>query len=203
MVFNTGKSDTNKSRIRYWKNDVKVYFDESVPSSHAKKLMQFASEISAYIDSLNISRNFVKEKANYFVYYLNQEYKTDYDPRISNSRSGYYISWNGKQQIYDGKLKINTELIPTEKYQLEHLKFHFFKSLGYFNSSRQLDCDSYLSACNTNRIVTPIDMEILKYHYSYGVCKGTDLKSFTELTSSMNDKLKKEPNAKLYVLHAQ
>jgi len=201
VVYNTGRSRSDEERMRYWKDDIKIYFDKSVPVSHTKELMQFADRISSDVDSLNISRNFIPEKANFLVYYLDQEHTTDYEPRIGNTKGGYYISWNGKQQIYDGKLKINTELLRSENIQLEHLKYHFFKSLGHFKSSRQLNCESYLSACNTNRVITPIDIEILKYHYSYGVCKGTDLKSFTDLTDSMNEKLKEDPNAKLYVLH--
>lgn len=200
-VYNTDKSDGSKERMRYWKDHIRIYFDKSVPVSHTKELMDFAQKISEGIDSLNISRNFVREKSNYLVYYLNKDHLTDYDPRIANSKGGYYISWNKKQQIYDGKLKINTELVNSEKYQLSLLKFHFFKSLGHFKSSSQLDCSSYLSACNTQRKISPEDLEILKYHYSYGVCKGTDLESFTELTSSMNERLKKDPNAKLYVVH--
>jgi len=201
VVYNTGKSSGAKERMRYWKEDVKIYFDKSVPASHAKELMQFAKELSADVDSLTISQNFIPEKANYLVYFLNRDHKTDYEPRIGNSKGGYYISWNGKQQIYDGKLKINTELVKSDKYQLSLLKFHFFKSLGYFKSSSQLDCSSYFSACNTQRELSAKDLEILKYHYSYGVCKGTDLESFTELTNSMNKKLEEEPNAKLYVVH--
>jgi len=201
VVFNTGKLDSDKQRMRYWKNDIKIYFDESVPSTHAKKLMKFAHKVSKDVDSLNISRNFVREKSNYLVYYLNRENTTDFEPRIGNTKGGYYISWNGKQQIYDGKLKVNTEMIKSAEYQFLFLKYYFFKSLGHFKSSKQLNDTSFLAAGKKQRKLSSKDIEILKYHYSYGVCKGTDLKSFTELTSSMNAKLKKEPNAKLYLLH--
>jgi len=201
VVYNTHKGNGAKECMRYWKNEIKIYFDESVPTSHAKELMQFTRELSGDIDSLTISQNFIPEKANYLVYFLNSEHQTDYEPRIENSKGGYYISWNGKQQIYDGKLKINTELVKSDKYQLQLLKFHFLKSLGYFKSSNQLDCSSYFSACNTQRKLSSKDLEILKYHYSYGVCKGTDLKNFIELTTSMNKKLEEDPKAKLYVLH--
>lgn len=201
VVFNLGKGSSDAERMRYWKDDVKIFFDESVPAQHANELMQFAKKASSGIDSLNISRNFLRDKANYIVYYLNRENQTDYEPRIANAKGGYYISWNGQQQIYDGKLKINTSLVKTEKYQLEFLKYHFLKSLGHFKSSKKLDCKSYFSSCNSTRELTDIDLELLKYHYSYGVCKGTDLKSFTELTNSMNKKLEADPNARLYVVH--
>ncbi|SDR66182.1 hypothetical protein [Gramella sp. MAR_2010_147] len=203
IVYNTGKSGTSKERMRYWKDEIKIYFDESVPALHSKELMDFAENISKGIDSLNISRNFIPEKANYHVYYLNREHTTDYEPRIGNSKGGYYISWNGKQQIYDAKLKINTELNKGDKYQIQHLKFHFFKSLGHFKSSEQLKCESYLSACNTSREITPIDLELLSYHYSYDICKGVDLNTFTEQTERFNKQLKEEPNSKIYVIHVE
>ena len=201
VVYNTDKTDGSGERMRYWKKDINIYFDESVPAEHSKKLMEFANRISRDIDSLNISRNFIKEKSNYLVYYLNRENLTDYEPRIRNSKGGYYISWNGKQQIYDGKLKINTELVENEDYQVDLLKYHFFKSLGHFKSSKNLRCRSYLSDCKTARKLTEDDLELLKYHYSYGVCKGTDLENFTQLTSRMNKRLEENPEAKLYVVH--
>lgn len=125
VVFNAGKRGSQNERMRYWKDDIRIFFDESVPQEHAEKLMDFAKMISADIDSLNISRNFDREKSNYLVYYLNREHPTDYDPRMGSSKGGYYINWNRKNQIYDGKLKVNTELAPSEDYQLRLLKYYF------------------------------------------------------------------------------
>lgn len=203
VVFNTGKRGSENERMRYWKDDIRIFFDESVPQEHAEKLMDFAKMISADIDSLNISRNFDREKSNYLVYYLNREHPTDYDPRMASSKGGYYINWNRKNQIYDGKLKVNTELAPSEDYQLRLLKYYFFMSLGHFKQSNKMGCQGYLASCNHASSVSKIDLALLKYHYSYGVCKGTDLESFTELTTKMNQKLKKDPNAKLYIVHRE
>ncbi|MAM19912.1 MAG: hypothetical protein ABGW91_11910 [Christiangramia sp.] len=203
VVFNAGKRGSENERMRYWKDDIRIFFDESVPQEHAEKLMDFAKMISADIDSLNISRNFDREKSNYLVYYLNREHPTDYDPRMGSSKGGYYINWNRKNQIYDGKLKVNTELAPSEDYQLRLLKYYFFMSLGHFKQSNKMGCQGYLASCNHASSVSKIDLALLKYHYSYGVCKGTDLESFTELTTKMNQKLKKDPNAKLYIVHRE
>lgn len=203
VVFNAGKRGSQNERMRYWKDDIRIFFDESVPQEHAEKLMDFAKMISADIDSLNISRNFDREKSNYLVYYLNREHPTDYDPRMGSSKGGYYINWNRKNQIYDGKLKVNTELAPSEDYQLRLLKYYFFMSLGHFKQSNKMGCQGYLASCNHASSVSKIDLALLKYHYSYGVCKGTDLESFTELTTKMNQKLKKDPNAKLYIVHRE
>ena len=201
VVYNLDIKADSSARMRYWKDDIRIYFDESVPSGHAKYLMDFAEKISAGIDSLDISRNFIKEKSNYLVYYLNREHNIDYDPRITGNTGGYYISWNGKSQIYDGKLKINTETAKEEILQLNLLKYHFFKSLGHFKSSKDLDCKSILSPCRSFRVLTDADLEILKYHYSYGVCKGQNLKSFSDLVHNMQAKLEENPNAQLFIIH--
>ncbi|CAL67266.1 hypothetical protein [Christiangramia forsetii] len=201
VVYNTDVKIDSTERMKYWKEEIRIFFDESVPVSHTKDLMQFAKTISRDIDSLKITRNFDREKSNYLVYYLNRENISDYEPRITNNTGGYYVSWNGRQQIYDGKLKINTEKAKSEELQLNLLKFHFFKSLGYFRSSKDLVCKSILSACRTLRELTERDLEILNYHYSYGVCKGETLKNFSEQTQRMQEVLDKDPNAKLYIMH--
>jgi hypothetical protein len=55
------------------------------------------------------------------------------------------------------------------------LKINFIRSLGYFIPN-YLDCTSYFSSCPSDKKeFGKKDLEILKYHYSYGICKGTDL----------------------------
>ena len=200
VVFNAKKENSDKTTMKYWKDDIKIFFEESVPKSHVNDLMEFAQSISKDIDSLNIERVDNIEASNYHIYYLNLESNIDYDPRIARN-SGYYISWNGKQQIYDASLKINTENVKNSITQRNHLKYWFFRSLGYFYSSDDMDCYSMLSSCKGYRRASKEDLEILKYHYSYGVCKGVNLKSFEELTSDMQQSLKENPNARIYVVH--
>ena len=200
VAYGTGTKVDSTRHMKYWKDDIRIYFDESVPEADVRFMMKIAENISNEVDSLNISRNFIKEKSNYFVYYLNKDFNVEHEPRIG-SKSGYYIHWNGKNQIYKGTLKINTTVVKNNLLKENLLLYHFFKSLGYFSKSEKLNCESILSTCNSYRSLTQDDLELLKYHYSYGVCKGTDLKSFNDLTTSMNDKLEKNPNAKLYVVH--
>ncbi|MDR5590841.1 hypothetical protein [Christiangramia sp. SM2212] len=202
VAYHTDKKVDSSRFMKYWKEDIRIYFDESVPEADTKYLMGFAKKLSNEVDSLNISRNFIKEKSNYLVYYLNEDHNIDYEPRIGN-KSGYYIHWNGISQITKGSLKINTAVVKNNLLKENLLKYHFFKSLGYFGSSKKLDCESILSNCNSYRVLTEKDLELLKYHYSYGVCKGTNLKSFNELTTSLNKKLEEDPNAILYVVHPE
>ena len=201
VVYNPDNSNSSDQRMHLWKDDINIYFDEGVPEDHANELMKFAAEISKDIDSLNISRKYDEEKANYVVYYLNEKHSTEYEPKMRYQENGYYIGWNGKQQIYKGHLKINTEFVRAEFEQKQLLKSNFFKSLGHFKTSDLLTCGSYLSKCPGAKKLSPKDLEILSYHYSYGVCKGVDLKTFTEQTNRMNKKLEEDPDAKLYIAH--
>ena len=69
---------------------------------------------------------------------------------------------------------------------------NFIKSLGHFNSTSKLPCLNIFSNCNSNKKqFTREDLEILKYHYSYGICKFTDLETFEE-----NHKIAKETFSK-------
>ncbi|UJH92270.1 hypothetical protein LZ575_06880 [Antarcticibacterium sp. 1MA-6-2] len=192
-----------KETMKYWKDEIKIFFASGVPQDHSQKLMEFAKEISSEIDSLKITKVDNKEQSNFMIYYLNREYNIDYEPRINNRNGGYYINWNAKQQIYKGYVKINTEFVKNENDQVQLLFFHFFKSLGYFKSSEKLNCESYLSACRVPRRLTQSDREILKYHYSYGICKGVILKTFNELHESMQKTLRHNPKAQLYVVHSE
>ncbi len=200
VVFYANRKGSDRTSMKYWKDDIKIYFEESVPKSHADNLMEFAQSISKDIDSLNIQRVDNIDESNYHVYYLNLESNTDFEPRIPN-KTGFYANWNGKQQFTKASLKINTELLNDDIYQQNHLKYWFFISLGYFYTSNEFECGSMLTSCQGLRKVTKKDLEILKYHYSYGVCKGVNLKSFEELTSNMQQRLKEDPNARLFVVH--
>ncbi|WP_037319599.1 hypothetical protein [Salegentibacter sp. Hel_I_6] len=201
VVYNTGKSQNEKLYMRYWKDSIKVFFEAGVSDQDAKELMQFAYKISKDIDSLNIKRVFLAEDANYRVYYLNSEYKMNFEPRIKGN-SGYYVNWNAKNQIYKADLKINTDLVE-KGLSVELLKFHFFRSLGYFKGSKNLSCESYLSGCNNLRQLSKPDLELLKYHYSYGVCKGVNLEDFEELHAHMKKSKEQNPNVPLYVMHRE
>ena len=87
------------------------------------------------------------------------------------------MRWDGPF-IYQGRLKINTLTTHSHLEDMVLLKYYFFLSLGYFSNSNQVEPKAYLSTSRKIRKLTPIDLELLKYHYSYGICKGTDLATF-------------------------
>lgn len=199
VVF--GKEDNTKSTLKIWKEDVKIYFDPSVPKTHTAALMDFALGLSAAVDSLTIRQVASKEDSNYLVYYLNNKDDKDFEPRINKTTSGYYLNWNRKQELIKGSLKVNTQNITKQPFQIANLKFQFFRSLGFFSEINSRECRSYLSTCPVIRSLTHEDMEILKYHYSYGICKGTGRKEFEETHARMKEILKSEHRSELYIIH--
>lgn len=199
IVF--GKKENSKATLKVWKDDIKIYFDSTVPKLHRDALMNFAEGLSAAVDSLNIKMVDVKEDSNYLVYYINKENDEDLEPRITNKTSGYYLNWNGKQQLTKAVVKVNTINIKAQNYQIASLKYNFFKTLGYFKDAETLECRAYLSKCPVIRSLTKDDMELLKYHYSYGICKGTNREDFEELHRKMKSTLENDPTAELFIVH--
>jgi len=199
IVF--GNKKDSKATLKVWKDDIKIYFETSVPKLHRTALMDFAEGISAGIDSLNIKMVDAIEESNFLVYYLNNENDMDFEPRINKKTSGYYVYWNGKQQLTKAVIKVNTINIKTQNYQIANLKFNFIKTLGYFGDDPSIDCNSYFSKCPVIRNFTSSDMEILKYHYSYGICKGTNREDFENLHRKMKNTLKIHPDAELFIVH--
>lgn len=189
--------------MKLWKEDVKILFDSSVPQKHKKNLLEFASEISSGIDSLNIYEVASRDEANYFVFYRNSEDEFDFEPRITNPPGGYYINWNKNQQIDRGVLKVNAHHLKDQEAQLNLLKDQFLGSLGHFHNSPDFSCSSYFSKCKADkRTFGRMEKEILKYHYSYGICKGVNLETFEKLHQRMKARLEEDPNAQLFLIHS-
>src|SRR5690606_28611732 len=91
------------------------------------------------------------------------------------------IYWDRNQRIYDCKLQINSNAYKNKEDLILEAKKLFVGTLGHFNKTNLLPKESILSSIYfKNKTFTNIDLEILKYHYSYGICKGTDLNTFEE-----------------------
>lgn len=204
VAFGNQRENFDPSKtMKLWKDDIKILFDSTVPPEQRIAFMDFAEEISSGIDSLTIYETKDRAESNYFIYYRDSEDAFDFEIRIKNASGGYYVNWNKKQQLYRGVLKINTYYIKSPKHQFNNLKYHFLKSLGTFSDSEDLPCESYFSNCPVNREFTEMDYQILKYHYSYGVCKGVNMETFEGLHRNMKAKLEEEPTARLYVVHQE
>lgn len=173
------KDSADTKTMKYWKDPINIYFSESIDRKVVKNVLSFAVTISENVDSLNISRVRHINEANFVIYY-DDDYQ--YSNNLSSyKKSDYSIFWNKKSQIYKGYIRLVRKRMFSDKLVAEKIKDLLFGSLGWFNRSYQYSCDSYFSDCySENKVLSDFDMELLKYHYSYGICKGTTKKSFEE-----------------------
>ncbi|WP_194852034.1 hypothetical protein [Nonlabens antarcticus] len=176
------RNDTIPARMRYWKDEMRVYFAEEVDRKDKKGLTAFADEIFKQVDSLKIRIVRKLEDANFIVYYSNHY---EFEPRMSKTAHiDYYLSWNGAF-IDRGFLRVDKERYFNDDQRLQSLKRYFFRTLGYFNGTNSLDCGSYFSTCsNAEDSLSQLDLELLQYHYSYGICKGVTLQTYDEQLES-------------------
>jgi len=188
----------NKLKMRFWKDTIKVYFNKLIPKNQQDSLMNFAYKLSKEVDSLNVKQVYNKDDSNYFIYYINQKQDSNYDESIPEN-SGYYLYWKNNY-IYDAKIQHDLSTQKNEEvFNIALLKYYFFNSLGHFSYSDKVEPKSYLSKSNKLRELTEIDLEILKYHYSYGSFKRVDLKTFEEHHKKM--KMQLEKNSNQFILH--
>lgn len=178
-----------KQSMRYWKDDIRIFFSESVSKKVRKNFMSFTASIANQVDSLQISEVKSVEDSNYVIFYKGDY---DYEPRIrKNKDADYYIYWNDKSQIYRGSIMLNTELYFNDNLIEAKLKEYFISNLGYFNKINDFSCESYFANCySNNKEITPLDIELIQYHYSYGICKGTTLETFKDQHKRAKETLK-------------
>lgn len=204
LVFNKkyqNKEERLKPTMKIWKDEVKIYFDKSVSKYNSKKLSEFIHYLDKEIDSLKITVVKDKDKSNYFIYSVSDNNEVNLDARIRGN-DGYYLLWNNKQNIYSCSLKINEKKNLNEEQILTYLKINFIRSLGYFYQElSNSDCNSYFSICKSDKKeFEKKDLEILKYHYSYGICKGSNIETFEKNHKDAKEALKKG-STKFYFLH--
>lgn len=191
IAFNevTRGKENKVKKLVYWKNDIKIYFSNSIPKKAKENLLNFTKTISSGIDSLTIYEVKDIKECNYLIY---DESDYNYCDGLANSRSDYYVNWNGKNIIQKAYIKISKDIYFNEKIYKFKLNEYFLMSLGFFNQTNELDCDNYFSNCfSENKKFSEIDKELLKYHYSYGICKGIGEDSFDDLHQTANVAKKK------------
>ena len=193
--YNLNKSkNKRKDFMRLWRIPIKIYFAKSLDLEYKKAIIKTSNLLSKRIDSLNISFVNDIEKSNYIIYQVDKNNSYRYEKRMSkNQYIDYFLYWKNNK-IYDGKLEVNlTKFKNQSKYtNVSYINQVFFKSLGRFYESDRMSKGSVLFKKNTNRkSITKEDIEILKYHYSFGICKGTDLEKFEEQHKEAIDYYKK------------
>lgn len=179
VVFNhTNDSLSKHTSMKYWKDDIRIFFSESVSRKTRKNFMSFAKNTANSIDSLHVSEVKKLEDSNYVIYYLGDY---EYEARIANNKYSDSYFWWKHNKIHRYSMKIDTEEYFSEDLIQFKMREYFIQSLGYFYLSNDFDCGSYFANCySPNKKLTPLDLELLKYHYSYGICKGTSLEIFEE-----------------------
>jgi len=201
IAFRPLKNDLNKSRpMKYWKNDIKIFYSKSVSRKVIREVMSFTKELDKSIDSLNISKVSTKEKANFIIYH---DSDFEFDPNLKNNfSSNYWVYWNKKNQLNKGFIRVSKQRLFSDKLEIVKIKELFISSLGWFlMNDKYFDCGSYFSGCYTNdEKLLATDLALLKYHYSYGICKGTDRTTFEEQHKQAKEILKTS-NSKLQFYH--
>src|SRR5690606_12165435 len=151
---------------------------KSVSKKTRKDLMSFAKIIDKMVDSLHISEVKNVEDSNYVIYYFG-DYEFEY--KMLNYKNSESYSWWKHNKLNRHSIKLDTEKYFSEQLIQNKLREFFIISLGYFKLINDFDCESYFSNCySANKKLTELDIELLKYHYSYGICKGTSLETFEE-----------------------
>ena len=184
IVYKKYSKDTIRKKklyMRLWKKPIKIYFSNSVDERYKKIIKRLSNTINKEVDSLKISFVSDLENSNYVVYEINEDNKYKYSKNLpKNKYIDFYNYWN-RSRIYDTKLEINTTKHKNKTVNVNYLIQLFIKSLGHFNTTYKVPCKSIFSKCNSDKKrFRKEDLEILKYHYSYGICKFTGLKIFEE-----------------------
>ena len=181
VVYSKYSYRKRNPNMRLWKDEIKIFFSYNTNKKVKKELIAFSKKLSNEVDSLKISIVTDIKKSNYIIYQTDSLNKFKFGSRLKDKEIGYYLFWNGKQQIYDCKLQIDTRKHKDLKAIISDAKLNFYLSMGYFSSSKRIPKNSLLSYFpSTKKKFSKIDLEILKYHYSYGICKFTNLETFEE-----------------------
>ncbi len=177
VAFNHKNDSINKkTSMKYWKDDIRIFFSKSVSKKTKKDFMLFADQIDKAVDSLHIKEVKNVEDSNYIIYYFGDY---EYESRMDNyTYSTFYASWK-HNKIYRTTIRLDESAFFGDALIQYKLRELFFQSIGYFVLIDDFACESYFSNCySPNKRLTELDIELLKYHYSYGICKGTSLETF-------------------------
>ncbi|GGF47816.1 hypothetical protein GCM10011339_40480 [Echinicola rosea] len=203
VVFNrTDQAYDTTATIKYWRKPLRIYIDPELDSLNKANFIDFALSIDHRIDSLKVQFTQKPADANYFIYLQGISHEPYYaEPKLERSSNGFYIYWNGASQFTKCYVKINPAFIEKARQQV-YLKKHFIRSLGYFFIHRDFDCSSYFSPCfDPIAKISESDIEIIQYHYSFGICKGTRLEDFEQSHKVAKELLLKNPNNPMRFVH--
>lgn len=199
VVFNPSRKNSDgKVFHKYWKQPLKIYVSSSIPRGSRKFLQQLAADITKDVDSLKITFVADLNDANFVVYsHGDFEYETNI-----RKKSDMYLYWNGRNQIYKAYIKLDQVAAFNENLLNLLIRDYFITTLGYFTLTDKINCANLFANCySPDKQLSPLDKEIIKYHYSYGICKGVDLETFEGLHKKAQEHKKSKTKTIFRVLH--
>ena len=205
IVYQKYQVSGNKNQyMKLWKESLKIYFAPSLNQFYRNKIEDAANNLSQNIDSLDIKFVNNINASNYIIYQLDENNSKKYsEDIINNNYVNYYIKWN-RSRIYDAKLELNLNKYKnvSRDVNANFLLVNFYKTLGQFHNTSKVSCESVFSTCNSNeKKLTDFDFEVIKYQYSYGICKFTNLEDFEENHKIAKDRISK--GEKMIFMHLE
>jgi hypothetical protein len=176
----------NDSVIKRWDKDIVIYIEGGTGKTRREILGKLTNTIALLSPALNnkIKISFAKDKAS-------ANYLINLNP---GGRSGWYVRWDGNDNIYSCILSVNTAIYFNLDQQTELISHYFLKSLGDFGFSREekseLRTNNPSIASNMRfwrQDINDIDLKILKLHYADEIKPGMaekDIDHFFEKHSS-------------------
>lgn len=198
IFYYSRKSSSTVYRLMQWKKPIVIYFDRSIPKSIVKKIRTFLKQLEN-IDNLTIGFTKDLSKSNYWVQLTNKEISVDpsiYGIKEEKERQNfvfkncnYSIITDNNSGIIGCKLNLNESELLNEDLCFTKLKQAVFLSLGRFFMHNKVDSrQSFLSPIyDDQNVISEMDLEILRMHYSYIFDQRIDSTDFYNLLRESTD----------------
>lgn len=151
------------SVVRRWDKDIKIFIEGGSARSRREMMDKLKNTIAIISPALDnkIRISFVDDKAS-----------ANYLVNIGTTgTSGWYLKWDGLNNIYSCQLLINTKTIFNGDQQLALLSHYFLQSLGDFVFTP--NAPVVVSNMRLWRQdINDLDLRILKLHYSSDIRPG-------------------------------
>jgi hypothetical protein len=150
--------------IKRWDKDIKIFIEGGSAKSRKEilaKLKNTIAVISPALDNkIKISFTNDKPSANYLI-------SLDFIGR----RNGWYLKWDGLDNIYNCVMQVNTRTIFNRDQQAGLVSHYFLKSLGDFIFEK-VDPPVVSNMDLWRHDINDTDLQILKLHYSDDIKPG-------------------------------
>ncbi|MBS1660334.1 MAG: hypothetical protein JST68_04715 [Bacteroidetes bacterium] len=178
--YRNGSGRIHDSVVKRWDRDIVIYVqgcDRSIKKEVTNKLRSTIDLITPSLDNkIKISFTSHKKLANYLV---------NLDSR---GRSGFFLTWDSRFNIYRCRLLLNTGLVFNGDEQTARISHYFLQSLGDFvfnqKDRRGLLKNDPSTASNLSywrQDINNTDLQILKLHYADPIKTGMSAKEIDQV----------------------